>query len=65
MGKDDFIQDEDGFWKTEFARACWVCGVPTRSVWLDMNHQHKDCDMYPDDEGRDVIIIRGKEVSRR
>jgi hypothetical protein len=52
------------FWHHEppIYQECWVCGRPTMWIYLDIAHQHPDCDEYPTEDGGFVKIIGGKEV---
>lgn len=54
---------EDGFWRHEPPRwgRCWVCGEETVWVFLDVAHQHPDCDKSPSPDG-ETVIIRGRPV---
>jgi hypothetical protein len=51
------------FWHHEppIYSECWVCGKPTMWIYLDIGHQHPDCDWYPTEDG-EVKIIGGKQV---
>ena len=60
MGK--WVADVNSFWKPGGEDHCWVCGRMTKWAWADLGWQHRDCEMYPSEDG-DVVIIHGKRVS--
>ncbi len=52
------------WWRGPKKKPCWVCSKPTHWIYLDMGHQHPDCDQWPDPvTGTDHIVINGKEIS--
>lgn len=52
--------DVPDFWRHDPAviDKCGVCGEETEWVYLDLGHQHPDCEKYPVPEGT-VWIVRG------
>lgn len=45
--------DNSDFWHQpgEILGRCWVCGDETEWIYLDLAHQHPDCDEGPSSDG--------------
>ena len=60
MTNEDSLQLASDWWKPERPGKCWVCRKDTVWAYLDIAYQHKDCEMWPNEDGTDTVIIGGR-----